>query len=743
MPHVALPSHVKTPHETISWFMNGDAKFQFDDYHNAYHRDSDPEDVANRRALVAVAYTSLQASLKGTPSVYALCAISSGYDSHQAAIQHGWHTTDRIDEIIGGQQHGDIILQNSRHNLQLARHAQSLFPTRAIIPPAALENAVRSLKKMPALSRGDKWQSEEFMSLWFPVIDIHCDKQVLHSDWNYSRNAILEVFRGLVIQAGMVPHRPKCDMDVTYLDGSRASLFDRAVLISDYICDMVPQGIQAVEGATTLARLFHIHRCLTSAAYNEAHGSPIDKNRLHSSLKRRSRAEIAAMDTLINAVEPFLQGPCLDLGLINPEGLPEAYQRPHLPDLSWPVSKPLLSEIMADFSPDRLAAARELAKDARKLNYDAAVPEALRRPAVSQRVYEPEKTLFGPEWRAKVFEDDLAKFATEREHALMVFSLGALETPMHPVLQPAAVGVVGDMKRGLTALKQLSDNGITLITELPGILGRKFDTAVGAKNRALVHKTETAIARQFGSEADLPTPMVVGTPQLLQIDRVIEAERNAAAAPGQLRLGPRSRIALLSRMVERNAGNVAFLDGWEASEDMCQLMVRQTLIQLGLVERPFHNAGGIGILNQQGQEIALLERIQLVSAEVMRHRVAGEEVPVEISKAAARLLEIGDWLTDPQIVKPPVIKFQDIDPHRLLPVAQRDAFLQHRALLRPVLLEECVRHWPEEALKDLSVDYRHAWHATRGQENERRRVWRPQEELVIRHGPADGPAAHA
>ena len=116
-----------------------------------------------------------------------------------------------------------------------------------IIAPVIREGAIREIKD-PRMSGGKRYEEEDFMGLWFPLID-KCKVMVLDGDWNYSRNSIWEMMRGVLIQAGEIPSRPMADMDVLHLDGRPVTLHERAEKMAEMLKYQLGKDFEPREAA--------------------------------------------------------------------------------------------------------------------------------------------------------------------------------------------------------------------------------------------------------------------------------------------------------------------------------------------------------------------------------------------------------------------------------------------------------------------------------------------------------------
>lgn len=675
------------------FFFNGKPKHIWDDFAHDYLAAPSQRQL---KAQSKIAFTSMYQALAGHPAIYLMCAISSGARAHEKTLAYGHNTTDRLDETVGGDVFmNDVVLHNNRDNYLLARHCQALLPDKVIIAPTIFEGCVRELKGNPVLSGGRKWQAENFMSLWFPVIDTFCTMNMVNGDWRNSSNSFHEMFRCLLIQAGMVPHRPKADMEAIYADGSPASLLDRSLCVANHLLRYVPRGVHASKPATTLLRMFRLNEMLTRASVNREMGGLIDPSRLHPQLLHRDPAEVEGMAWLEAKMRPFIRKHCGPL-IISQEGLNPVYGR---------------AGDSKRFDADKIG---QLLEEIRVPPKNDMAPYLAVPAGSSPRLFDPHQPTAGSRWHSAQFEGRHYERLGERERALLPFIIGAVETAMNPLASPLTHFIAADLKRGELGLALALREGVKDLAELPGKVGKTFGSLAKKDAAELCAK---AVEEERGTPQQHLTlsPLAVAA-----IDETVLRHPEAVAAPGVARhrpygLGPLGRLTLMMKLLERNGGIVRFEPKWEESEDLAQLMVRATLVQLGQVERPGTEANSLTVTNWQRQEIPLPVRIAALGSVVERYQNAGLPAPVEIAKGAAQLLEVADMFTSPRYAAGRL---------HVLPVKATGLFGDPkgyealRASLRPRLEQECLS-WSESDLNDLSPDYRKAWIAARGSERAR------------------------
>lgn len=305
------------------------------DDHSFYYRPDVHPESDRTRACVSVewvAFAEIAKALGMDPDSqvwnmdYLPCGISSGIRAHELIDQKNnanrnlGHdlsvSTYKADEYLGLPIHKKMVIApNKKANLDRADIIGNTRRDKMIIAPVVREGAIRELTRTGAFSRWQRYEEEDFMAFWYPVID-RCKGMVLDGDWNFSRNSIWEMMRGVLIQSGHIPSRPKADMDVCDLDGNLMTLLARTEKLAQTLKYQLGKGFEAREAATALAQIFTIDDDIRSGA--------IPAGSLHPVLRNRPPAELDAMDRLKAELKPVILKHCAHYMRLN--DLPAEYR---------------------------------------------------------------------------------------------------------------------------------------------------------------------------------------------------------------------------------------------------------------------------------------------------------------------------------------------------------------------------------------------------------------------------------
>ncbi len=641
--------------ERISSYFDGKISHRFNGFgrrndHSEYYDRRINPDSSRMRACVSVEWVAFAEIAQDTDMVYVPCGISSGLRPHELLDQKNTSnkatgaelavSTYKAEDHLGPSVHRDKVIEpNKADNLRRARIVGRTQPDKMIIAPVVREGAVRELSRTGAFTRWQRYEEEDFMAFWYPTID-KCKAMVLDGDWNYSRNSIWEMMRGVLIQTGQIPSRPEADMDVLDLEGKTVTMQARAQKIAETIKYQLGKGFVPREAATALAQIFTLDEEIRAGTL------PAAGTQLHSVIKDRLPEELTAMDTLKAEMEPLLLSHCASYMRLN--DLPEKYQEAAKaePTALTPEQQGAFKAFADGIS------AKELdilsVKPSRELMARLAKAEPS-----PQRLFDSHERFFEKRSQAKMFEDDLYGKLSEWERVALPFAIGATETGIYPTSNPMATMIFTDVKRGTEGFSAAQAAGVHDMNEFAGAKGRDI-TDIIAKN------SDDAEALKTKIKAENPGQVVVNTLSFLRIADTIEHFRKMGgpedgpyrfvAAPGPSETSPQMRLALQMKYLDRNVDHAVFQEGWEHSNDLVQLRVRARLIQAGLVERPAGNQSVLRVVssNDPATPETLLEDIKLLTKEVKRAVAADVRAP-EQALALARLVTLHELLVDPTL----------------------------------------------------------------------------------------------
>lgn len=585
------------------------------------------------RACVSIEAVAFHEIAQDADMIYVPCGISSGLRAHEL-LGAGSTTTYKVDEQIAGTLHHKAIAKNKDDNLRRAAVIGRMYPDKMVVAPVVREGAVREITRDGAFSRWQRYEEEDFMAFWYPVID-RCKMMVLDGDWHFSRNSIWEMIRGVLIQAGQVSSRPDSDMEVNDLEGNPVTLLWRAQKLEQMLKYQLGKGFDTREVATALAQIFTLDEEIRAGTI------PAEGRKLHSVLANRSAEELAAIDALKAELKPILLTQCAKHMRL--DDLPLEYQEAakftgKLSDKLLGAFKSIASDISkrADAMCSVIIPPALMAKDAK-------LAEVTR----PQRTFDSYERFFDKRSRAKLFEDNLYEHLQEWERLALPFAIGATETGLYPTDHPMATMIFTDPKHGKIGKLRAENEGVENMDELTGALGRESAEVI-SENAA------EAEALKAKLKADEPNKIVVNSLSFLRIADAINKLRPEGfiAARGAPVTSPQMRLALQMKYLDRNVDKAVFQEGWEHSPDLVQLRVRARLIQAGLVERPTGAQSTLTVESaaNPGMPETLLEDIKKLTQEVRRGALTNT-VMSEQALALARLIGLHELIVDPALRK--------------------------------------------------------------------------------------------
>lgn len=606
-------------------------------------------ETARTRACVSVEWVAFSEIAQDIPMTYVPCGISSGLRVHeeldkknrsnaQVPDYEPERSSYKANEALGSDIHGRVMELNKGDTMRRGRIISRMRPDAMIILPPIREGSVRALKDH-AFAGGQRYEEEEFMALWYPVID-RCRDMCLDGDWNFSRNSIWEMMRGVLIQAGQLPSRPKADMEVFDLQGHPVSLLQRTEKVIEMLKYQLGKGFEAREAASALAQIFSLDDDIRACKV------PGEGASLHPVLKHRPPEELKAMDALKEQFKPIILAHCAHYMRL--DDLPAEY---HAAVKRKP--RALTKEQQAYF--------KAFADDVSGRQYEILSVKPSRGQMATladkgqppQRMYDSHERFFEKRAQARMFEDDLYGKLSEWERLALPFAIGATEIGLYPVDHPMATMVLTDLKRGKEGFARAQQIGVQDMNEFAGAMGR--DTA-----EVISHNMQQAEALKAELKKAHPGTVIVNTLSFLRIADTIEHFRKFGepgkrsqrfiAADGATETSPQMRLALQMKYLDRNVDRAVFQEGWEHSNDLVQLRVRARLIQAGLIERPAGAQAGMHVFSAADPNTpeTLLEDITLLTKEVERAAAANVRAP-EQALALMRLIALHELLVAPSL----------------------------------------------------------------------------------------------
>ncbi len=613
------------------------------DHSNDYFDPRIHPESARTRGCVSIEAVAFNEIVQDAEMIYVPCGISSGLRVHELLDKKNRSqpkgskdlavSTYKAEEHLAGTVHGQAMHQNKDDNLRRAAIVSRMYPDKMVVAPVMREAAVRALKNY-AFSGGQRYEEEDFMALWYPVID-RCKMMVLDGDWNFSRNSIWEMMRGMLIQAGQVSSRPGADMEVVDLEGHQVSMLVRAEKMAEMLEYQLGKGFEPREAATALAQIFTLDDDIRAGHI------PAEGRSLHPMLKDRPREELMAMDRLKAKFKPLLLAHCAKFMRL--DDLPEEYQAATAKSRKLPEKLRGIFRHIADGISDRMDKILSV-EPSGELRAEQARIQAL-----PKRLFDSYEHFFEKRSCAKMFEDHLYRKLPEWERLALPFAIGGTEIGLYPNAHPMATAIFTDLKRGKAGFTRAQASGAENMQEVAGVLGRGIGEVTSENARE-------AEALKAKLKAENPGTIVVNTLSFLRIADAIECFRNVhyagrfVAAPGASETSPQMRLTLQMKYLDRNVDRAVFQEGWERSNDLVQLRVRARLIQAGMIERPAGAQSTLTVTSAADPAMpeTLLHDITLLTQEVRRASFANVRAP-EQALALARLVTLHELSVDPSL----------------------------------------------------------------------------------------------
>lgn len=634
----------------------GDRTHRFNGYarrndHSKYYDPQNNPESLRMLACASVEWASFAEIVQDANMIYVPCGISSGLRAHEALDKHNatrkptdeeWgKSTYKVSEYPGvASKHKEIMHLNRDDNLRRASIVGSNHPDSVIIAPVVREGAVRELTQTGGFTGWQSYEEEDFMAFWYPVID-KCKGMMLDGDWNYSRNSLWEMMRGVLIQAGEIPSRPEADMEVFDIEDKPVTLLARTEKVVEMLKYQLGKGFEPREAATVLAQIFTLDEDM------RAHRIPAEGKKLHPILADRPLDELEAMDKIKAEFKPIILEHCAHLMRL--DDLPQEYH-----DAAKAQPKELPSDLRETY---KVFADNISANQLKLLSVKAPDKKYGESTYPPQRVFDSYERFFKKDSQATMFEDNLYAKLQLWERIAAPFVIGATETGLFPKEKPLATMVFFDRKRGKEGFKRAQAAGVQSMDELAGTMGRDIEEVIA-------HNTQEAEALKARLQKENPAEIVVNTMSFLRIAAVIDHFRSelSSTAPlglssrlvkamGAPKTSPQLRLALQMKFLDRNAGRAVFQEGWEHSNDLVQLRVRARMIQAAnIIDRPVGEQAGLFVsdFSDPNKKVNLLDDIKVLIKEVKRCADADVRAP-EQALALARLTALCELVVDPKL----------------------------------------------------------------------------------------------
>ena len=652
--------------DLIEQYFAGEHKLlvpEFDDAWKFSHSRLAQNEPGNEvfRDQIKIVFSSLYEAAHGRDVIYVPTAISKGERAFALVARHNANVASLggkgsaryirdlmdLDIKLGSETvHNFVVKPNSWDHAWRVQALRSQNPQKLYLDPCLMEAVARELSGDPSFARA-RWRDAQFMGNWWPVIDVITTGQQLGGDWPSSWGSEWEVMRGIYIQAGfrdpdLAGGRRGREYEVLDYTGQPLTLHDRLEPIAFHIKQALAQGLYPKIPAEALARGFAIddmrHR-----------RNGLDRKNAHPIMVNVSKREESRMSRLRSEMEPILLEKCA--WFMDVEGLKKTYaaaRNKGLEALKQDSKAFHPEQISGEIAPLPDFVATQMLPGMNRLQNGF---ERLMVQVPPQATYYDTTGTPAERYTARLFQDDYYQTqCTRRERALIKLAHGAWQAIKEPSQHPNKTMILFDPKGGPDALRLMEERGIQDPRELPQHLGRSLGALVVEPNFEDVHGLRNMLQRKYPelglasnksvydigeAIARSPQAVLVEDPDMRDLDRSIG-------------LNDPARIVLTHGIMDAAVNRVIVQDAWQYSEVRVQDVVRFSMIQVGLVERPTGDSLNAEMLDWGGNPLSLYDRMALLTRRLEPAIHAGVDLP-QAATALARLTAIHDMLVDPQV----------------------------------------------------------------------------------------------
>ena len=756
--------------DRINRLLSGKPNHPFDFLNNPIFFDPQPEQDSEythkHNARVKLAYIAANAVSRGLKLLFIPGSMSNGFRGYEVAEKNknkilqntearhgeGFLTTQRLAHNIASEvMMNELIIPNRIQNQNFAALGRQRNPEYSVVPPVNFEGPIRVIKENNALSQGASFQDWTFENWWVPRV-IDCSGMMLGGDHAYSRYANMEEITGDLIQCGLLDKfrdhvEPGREFNIIDGEGRQVALADRAWETAKHIVDVVDRGFRTDLAVAALVVRFQIDDWLRE------NDKILDIDKLHPSLKSRSKEELVQMDRLKEIMLPYLAEKCANwMPFSKDKDLKRYFE-----DKVLPAKEKFSAEKSAEFKNELFAymprggfvhpqySHKENKDGVIKNDFSFVAQSCVR--GITDGIYYASKSA--------IFDDRLFDKCSTWEKTGSCFGVGATETHLLSVNAPRAAFYVCEPKGGMEARKYAEEKSIDWLREAQAaeVLSGSdsFYNRVIKKNIA----RDAVVAEGLSEEGALQSRCVknvVTSLDFAEIDDAIIDNRIGIAAKGGDRLSPDARLAMQLEWMDRNAEVVVLRKGWQYHPHEVQIMLHAVLNTTGQVDPPYE--GGkyrMEIFEHDADAKDPAQRMKKLDLHYLIKTLADTvepwlDNPAQVPARAhyltmARLFEIADKLIDPgtrnytlqrdpetagvnkkdhEIIKwrhvdRDFIKFINEEPWKVADLHSTlggESGLRNRILGK--LLKVGVLEFNEEDLAGLQDEYRNCWNKANG-----------------------------
>ncbi|MCI5060997.1 MAG: hypothetical protein MRY79_07995 [Alphaproteobacteria bacterium] len=561
-------------------------------------------------------------------------AVTSGYYAYKAALQYPekikQNTASRFgEEFLTIQRLSDsvpkevveaeVLKRNLFASQQSAETIAHNFPDCALNLPSDREGFLRSIHDIYPILQGAGYEDWVFEKhIWGPEVLLDMDVAIYDGDKSYSRNGALEQGVILAIQYGQpmaLDARNGENIDVNDIHGRDISPVDQAWEDCKHIVDVVEKGFRTEASvALVLSRFMHDE-------WFETKTGPILHDKVHPSVKNRSKIDTRRMKKLKELMLPYMAEKCdwktLHAVLDNDkDGQLKAY---------WDKN---IAPLQKKKKPDPKILEKIFAYQPRggfeHPEYSDLIKERRDKPKLSSsfnnanfvaRMNGAHADVFDTKWRSKIFEDyDFERLGStsnpenpaDKNHitsdqAMAYIITNAMRKSRPPAKNAKTLLHIGTATSGIEAAHFIHENGISDISELQTIYdpmthGDKVyaediagDATEDYNDRTLeiLRDEKWCQSRKVGRVIPLGVFSEIAKEASGRRESLNAERREAISADGPRKMSSASALTCMKRFVDHQATGIVIPPGPLLDAAQYQLIMRAVLVATGQVERPY------------------------------------------------------------------------------------------------------------------------------------------------------------
>lgn len=566
-------------------------KFLFDDiYHFSmrhYQRHQNNRNLLPVVKLMTATVLERMAALQA-PILFVPEAITNGKPYLELAEQHeqrirtarnGHLTTYRMGEILNKDELDGLTEKNKNRAMSRLEGFRRLYPHFSVMSPTGMEAMLKTLVHEAGFTNYQMLRDEDFEAFWIAVC-LNSLRGGFADDVAYSRNGNFETFALFQVQYGLVPFRPRGDIDVVMPGKKIATPYDYTEMLFAHLLDVVPRGFTSDLSVKMAMRMLMLEEMRTTGMPHPTWGA-LQLERMNPHLRDLPVSHDAAFAKLRRDILSFMHHHNLGQNLTDMYGL-DGYD--HLHEYYLEQDKPAAATARpgggGGGGGDTYQARARV-----KLDLDQMLKKKALFNILSDSIpYQLDGDFFSPQ--ASLLPDhDFNNLGQAEQIALKAF-MGLSETVKPSRMMTESVFLLIDRRGGAAASQYAAEHGVVLPAEGRGLTtafdDANFEQAVKERN---IRKSALYAAELVRAH---PNAAITTFEQVEHDAEMFRYLRKAIAAPGPDRLSGTAKLIYAEEVLRRQATLAVFDQAWENSATLTATRVYARKIQLGLIDRPLN-----------------------------------------------------------------------------------------------------------------------------------------------------------